>query len=103
MSKMTLEVWGETVNLNVVLDKYNTYGNLHIGLWSDGEPFADLTTNIYPLGSDNLAAIDTNNCPWATVLIKKYELGERTGNSVRSGFCDYPIYRFNMDKLKEYM
>lgn len=101
MSKMILEAWNEEFSLNTFVGQYSTNGNLYIGLHEDDGPFADLTTNIASLG-DSCAAIDTNNCPWAEELIKRYKLGEKTGYSLRSGFCDYPVYRFNMDKVKEF-
>ena len=30
-----------------------------------------------------------------------YELGEFTGFTQRSGYCEYPLYLFNVDKLRE--
>ena len=45
--------------------------------------------------------VDINNCPWATKFIKDNELGEFTGKYGKSGFCVYPLYKFNLDKIKE--
>ena len=102
MKTMKLKAWGETFKLNTVIDSYRNNGNVYIGLISeDGEPFADLTVNIKPL-AENCAAVDTNDFPQAEELIKKYGLGERFAY-VQSGFCNYPVYEFNMDKVKEYL
>ena len=61
-------------------------------------PFARLTVN---LGRQNngYAYVDTNNCPWAEDFIKENGLGEFTGKICRSGFCEYPLYKFNMEKI----
>lgn len=34
-------------------------------------------------------------------FIKDNDLGEFTGLTLRSGFCEYPLYVFNVDKLRE--
>lgn len=66
-------------------------------------PVATITTCIDGfLLQKNEAYIDTNNCPWAEDFIKEYKLGKPTGRKARSGFCEYPVYRFNMDRLREF-
>lgn len=47
--------------------------------------------------------IDTNNCPWAIEFIEKEGLGKRTGIFGHSGFCTYPIVKFDMEKVRERM
>lgn len=47
------------------------------------------------------AYIDTNNCPWAVEFIEKEGLGKRTGRMGRSGYCTYPVVKFDMEKVKE--
>ena len=47
--------------------------------------------------------LDTNNCSWAVDFIKKYGLGEETGRTVRSGYCEYPVVKLNVEKIKEYV
>lgn len=67
-------------------------------------PVATITTCIDGfMLQKNEAYIDTNNCPWAEDFIKGYQLGKPTGRKVRSGFCEYPVYRFNMGTLRSYM
>ena len=34
-------------------------------------------------------------------FITENELGEFTGFTQRSGYCEYPLYLFNVDKLRE--
>nr|DAO43597.1 MAG TPA: protein of unknown function (DUF4313) [Caudoviricetes sp.] len=51
---------------------------------------------------ENEAYIDTNNCPWAMDFIKEYKLGTPTGRTGRSGFCEYPVVKFDTLQLKLY-
>jgi hypothetical protein len=95
----TLKAYGETYNLHTNISHYSDNGNLAICIDAENEgPFATLTVNIDPLPAP-LAAVDTNNCSWAEEFIEKYELGTFTGMTLRSGFCTYPVYKFDLDKL----
>lgn len=47
------------------------------------------------------AYIDTNNCPWAVDFIEQEGLGKRTGRTGKSGYCTYPVVKFDMEKVKE--
>ena len=106
MKTLSLQTYGTKHRLAIYIDKYISNGNLAILLLEkvDGhyEPFADLTTNTGLLmPADNFAVVDTNNCSWAERLIERYGLGEFESVTC-SGYCRYPVYSFNMDKLKEY-
>lgn len=79
--------------------------NIGIKLLSeeDGEsiPFSDLTKSFGEfIGFKNTAYIDTNNNPFATQLL---ELGiaQDTGLYKSSGLCNYPLWLFDEDFLKE--
>ena len=88
------------------LDKsfYLIDGTPSISIWSEKEgPIVTLTKCLGTfLVSDNEQFIDINNCPWAADFIKQYGLGEPTGISQMSGFCEYPLYRFDMDTVRKY-
>lgn len=100
--QMKVTSWGTTHNVKAKISEYRNNGNLYIGLHTKYEPYADLTVNIEKLSEKDEAAVDTNNCPWAEELIDKYELGLFTGRYLRSGFCSYPVYKFDLDKVKQY-
>lgn len=61
-------------------------------------PFATLTVN---LGRQNYgyAYVDINNCPWAENFIQENGLGEFAGKWCSSGFCAFPLYKFDMEKI----
>ena len=91
-----------TYDVSIETSKYVYGDNLAIYLITeDGEPFATLTTNLaeWTLPNDK-AFVDTNNCPWAEKFISDNKLGRPTGMTGTSGCCTYPLYRFDMDKLK---
>ena len=83
------------------MDKYMTWKNLALQLYCvDYSPFATITVNIKKL-REGMAFIDTNNCPWAPAFLEENGLATPTGEVVGQGFCVYPLYKFDMDKLKE--
>ena len=102
---MRVVSWGQEYKVDV-REERSMDGNLALQVdYFDEElqgwlPFARLTVNLgIKLGEDE-AFVDTNNCPWATGFIDEYGLGERTGLWMPSGFCEYPLYRFNMEKIR---
>ena len=67
------------------------------------EPFAMLTVCLNnPNLKENEAYLDTNNCRWGEEFVAKYELGKPTGEYQSSGFCTYPLYEWNLEKLSQY-
>ena len=52
------------------------------------------------LALKNCAFIDTNNCPFAPQLLSD-EIAQDTGHSKISGYCEYPLWVFKEDFLKE--
>ena len=91
-----------TYNVSIETSTYYYGGNLSISLITeDGERLAMLTTNLagWTLPNDK-SFVDTNNCPWAEKFISDNKLGKPTGIKAVSGYCVYPQYRFDMDKLK---
>lgn len=51
--------------------------------------------------SEDFVYIDTNNCSWAEDFLKKTGLGDKIdGVNACSGFCRYPLYHINLEKLQ---
>lgn len=89
----------------LVASYYNQ--NLAIRLWTDeGEPWTTLTVNLDENLIDELgeeyAFVDVNNFPEAEEFIAKYGIGEPMNVYKTSGFVRYPLYKFDLKKLKEY-
>ena len=69
---------------------------------ADGFPFATFTVNLGEfIGLKNSAYIDTNNNPEIIEWLEKEGFGEVTGFTKRSGFCEYPLFLFKEEVLKE--
>lgn len=79
-------------------------GHIALQLWCEEGPFATITVNLPGIRgeSKNVSCVDTNNCPWAPALIKRLKIGEPTGKYMNSGFCVYPVYKFDLSKIAEY-
>ncbi|WP_407414241.1 DUF4313 domain-containing protein [Methanobrevibacter sp.] len=68
---------------------------------TDGSPFGVLTVCLpHEFTPDGCAYVDTNNCPWAEEFIKENQLGDKLEFTAQSGFCTYPLYRFNLNKIQ---
>ncbi len=93
------------IKLELEISSYMDNGRMYIGLVEAGgeyqEHFADLTVNISAPCPDYCGYVDTNNCPELEEFIKKHGLREFTGLMGSSGFCSYPLYLFNPEKLRE--
>ena len=72
----------------------------------EGQPYdedwCDVSVNL-PYGCvpnpETDAFIDTNNSPWLEEFLKENEIAKPLGFNAYSGFCKYPAYRFDLDKL----
>lgn len=96
------DYFGNDIKVQPYIARYAQYNNLAIRLITyEGEPWATLTVNLGKKLPEDHAYVDINNCPWAVEFIEKYGLGEWTGGMGHSGFCVYPLYRFDITKLGE--
>lgn len=97
--------WGTTEQVSIEINTYLNNGNMYIGLSSteDGypEPYGDVTVNLGDKVPDFCGYVDTNNMPELEKFLVDNDIGEFTGFVQRSGFCVYPLYMFNVDKLRE--
>ena len=95
----------ETVSLHV--DSYVHGKGLYIGMTNYGEdgpePFTDMTVNIpgYSL-EPNEAFISGNISKNLLEFIKENKLGKKQPYTVKSGYGNYAVVAFDLDKLKEF-
>lgn len=95
---------GET---QVMLDiqQYANNGRIAISLITNEEGYPELfgclTVNIDEPAPDYCGYLDTNNLSNAEKFVTENGLGEFTGFTGGSGYCKYPLYLFNVDKLRE--
>lgn len=64
-------------------------------------PYCDITVNLPDerLSGEDCAFVDVNNAPFLPKFLEANGLAEPTGMHGFSGWCVYPEYRFNMDKV----
>lgn len=97
---------GPTTPVTVRFTKYANNGVLAIQLIEAKSPwpvFATITVNIINSGyvPRDMAYVDTNNCPWIEEFLLENGIAENTGHTGISGFCTYPLYKFNKDACYE--
>lgn len=100
----TIKICNELGNDEVSLEIGNYQNNncLYIGLFDENmELWGDLTINLSGSVPDYCAYVDINNFPESEKFIEENELGSFTGINGKSGFCTYPLYQFNKEKLRE--
>ena len=97
----TLNLYGTEHRIILLEERYDEYDNLAIialELDADTSPcdmWAVLTTNICPLADPDTAFVDTNNWTDAEDFIKDNGLGQYLNKDCSSGYCTYPLYRFD--------
>lgn len=101
---LKLNAYGETYNVYLYPCRYLEPQNLCINIeLEDGEPWSTMTVNLGGFLKDGYAFVDTNNNPGIEEFIRKNKLGFFTGECQSSGFCIYPLYKFNMAVIEKYM
>jgi len=105
-----LQYEGEIIGKYTVVPKLAMYvdnDNIYVGLdhydeeYSCWSPFCDVTVNVNKQPY-LCAAIDTNNNGTAILdFLSNNGFGEYTGMVNFSGYCVYPVFCFNEEKLKE--
>jgi len=103
---LTYQGYSGTYQVLPKLNRYVENDNLYIGLdcfdveFGGLEPFTDLTVNVGRLPYLQ-SAIDTNNNGLeAIAFLQKNGFGHLTGTALPSGFCMFPIFEFNEEKLR---
>ena len=97
-------ITGET-QVTFDIQQYMNNKAMYISLMcrEDGceELFGDVTVNLSFEAPDYCGYLNVNDMPDIEQFITDNELGEFTGFTQRSGYCEYPLYMFNVDKLRE--
>ena len=105
MDRIILEKYGEKFPIELVLGYYpNGSFGIALNSWSEGyaEPWSTLTINLGYELPPYCAYVDTNNNGEDIVdWIIENNLGELTGDYGYSGFCKYPLVKFNKDIIDE--
>jgi hypothetical protein len=97
--------YGGDSEIQLEIGQYANNGRLAISMntFEDGypEPYGSLTVNIDAPAQDYCGYLDTNNLANAEKFVTENGLGEFTGITAKSGYCEFPLYMFNVNKLRE--
>lgn len=102
---------GEIETATIAKDTYvfKGQGRMYLGLMTlDPDfgfmtPYCDITVNLpdEELTDDTCAFVDTNNAPFLPKFLEENGLAKPTGMHGFSGWCAYPEYRFDMEKVNK--
>ena len=103
----------EPMDAYIVVDKYVADESVYLALYcKDDEdfvpypqPWCDITVCLpnEGLATENCAYVDVNNCPDIIGFIEENKLGEFMGVYGFSGWCSYPLYKFDMDEVSKHL
>ena len=102
--------FGGKIKVAFRLAKYTSNKRLFVGILADEdgflEPWTDLTVNMpdTELSDENCVFIDTNNNGSDIVFwLMENGLGNPTARWAYSGFCSYPEFRLDFDRLEQFV
>ena len=103
--------WGRFYKVGFNIGHYHNPKNLAIQLVCVedteetfcGEPYGTMTVNLGVDCAPDEGFIDVNNTPFLEAFINKYNFGKPTGEMARSGYCIYPLYKFNLAEIEKYL
>lgn len=105
MKKFTVTTpYAEYKGCFLELNTYAVNKRPALSVWSEEDgPIANLTVNVRGIRNyaGDCSAVDVNNAPWAPALINKLQIGKPTGHYVTSGYCAYPVYKFDLERIAE--
>ena len=104
MKTFTYRFLGEDYELAFYVGSYTNNGNMAIQLIlpKEEDVWGDLTVNLDFL-MPGFAFVDTNNNSNIEKILKKHGFAKPTGTTRVSGFCEYPLYEFDLEKMKPYI
>ena len=97
--------FGTTENVTLTVNTYMDNKSLYVGMTTeeDGfpEPYGNVTVNLLTSVPPYCAFVDTNNMPQLEDFLVENGIAEFTGLEQKSGYCNYPLYQFDVEKMRE--
>lgn len=97
--------FGQKIKVELEIGNYQNNNCMYIGINQTDleypEPYGDVTVNLDGKVPDYSGYVDINNDPGIVDFIEKNELGAYTGIMGQSGYCYYPLYLFDVEKLRQ--
>ena len=89
-----------TLTVNTYVDNNSLYVGMTTVADRFPEPYGDVTVNLLSSVPPYCAFVDTNNMPELEDFLVKNGIAEFTGLMQKSGYCSYPLYQFNAEKMR---
>ena len=94
-----------TQNVTLEVNAYVDNNSLYVGLtampYGVPEYYGDMTVNLLESVPPYCAFVDTNNMPELEDFLVKNGIAEFTGLMQKSGYCSYPLYLFDVEKMRK--
>ena len=103
---LTYNSYGTEYKIKLQLTTYQDNGNLALCAtcydeeYKFWEPFGTFTVNLGEELPDDCAYVDANNMPGVEDWLKDNGLAEPLAKQRQSGFCMYPLYKFDIAKIR---
>ena len=96
----------ESIPMTLQISHYVNNNQLFIGLIEMDEEYGpemygDITVNLGVECPPYCSFVDTNNLENVEQFVVDNKLGVFTGMTRRSGFCEYPLYQFDPERLRQ--
>ena len=102
MSTININSYDTIYEVELTRATYPYNGNLAIMATTKlGELFGTLTVNTDYLLPPMFAAVDVNNMPCIDKQLVQEGFATETGMMIESGWCQYPVLKFDLDKIPE--
>lgn len=102
--KLFIETKDRVEEVKLLIGVYPNNGCIFIGLLSAEKeeyyPCGNVTINLYGKVPDYCGYLDVPFTPGIEEFVNKYQLGESTGIYKKAGYYEFPLYRFNVEKLR---
>lgn len=95
------------VPVTISVNRYDKNRGLSVELYkypneNDDAYFGSVTINLPAGAPEHCAFVDTNKMSGVLPFLKEYGLAAPLPIVAESGFCTYPLFVFNIEKLREY-
>jgi len=96
-----------SIQVTIVVGRYAKNGSLYIGLYKEPDEFGDntfgdVTVNLPGNVPEHCAYVDTNNLSGVLPFLKEYKLATPLPFVGGNGFCAYPLFQFDIERLREF-
>ena len=103
MKTFPISNYGFNYDCFITLSSYNNNNNMAIILDTETDGQYGVASVNFDKLDRGYAYLNTNNLPGIDKVFEDLGFAEFTGIKCKSGWVEYPLYKFDFDKMKEYV